>query len=216
MKRRQFALGTGMVLGGGLGSLVALPAGAQGEPVEGKEFTRLQPPVAVSVPAGKVEVVEFFGYWCPHCHAFEPSLDAWARKLPADVVFRRIPVAFGAPHEPYQKLYFALEAMGQLDAMHRKVFNAIHVDRMRLDKDADLQKLAQANGVDFAKLKDTMNSFSVATKCNQAKKAASEYKIDGVPTMGVQGRFMTSVGQAGSHEGALRVMDGLIAKARKA
>ncbi|NRF66345.1 thiol:disulfide interchange protein DsbA/DsbL [Aquincola sp. S2] len=211
MKRREFALG----VGGGVASLLAMPACAQGDPAEGKEYTRLQSPVAPGTPAGKIEAVEFFGYWCPHCHAFEPALDAWVRKLPADVVFRRVPVAFNAPQEPYQKLFYALEALGQLEAMHRKVFNAIHVDRVRLDKDSELQKLAGANGIDYPKLKDTMASFSVATKCNQAKQLANAYKIDGVPTLAVQGRYMTSVGQAGSHEGALRVMDGLIQKARK-
>lgn len=214
MKRREFALG--LAAGSGLGPLLTLPALAQGEPAEGREYTRLQPPQPVGTPAGKVEAMEFFGYWCPHCSAFEPSLDAWVRKLPADVVFRRIPVSFGAPHEPYQKLYFALEALGQLDAMHRKVFTAVHSQRLRLDKDSDLQSLAGANGLDFAKLKDTMNSFTVATKCNQAKQLANNYKIDSVPTLAVHGRYITSVAQAGGHDQALRVMDALIQKSRKA
>jgi thiol:disulfide interchange protein DsbA len=213
MKRRDFALALGT---GSLPGLWTAAAHAQGGPVEGKDFTRLQPPAPVSAPAGKVEAMEFFGYWCPHCHAFEATLDAWVRKLPADVVFRRIPVSFGPPHEPFQKLYYALEAMGQLDTMHRKVFNAIHLQKLRLDKDADLQALAKENNLDFAKLKDTMGSFSVATKCNQAKQLASAYKLDGVPTLAVQGRFITSVGQAGGHERALQVMDALIQQARKA
>ena len=212
MKRREFALALGA------GSLPALWTGAalaQPQPVEGKEFTRLQPPGPVSAPAGKVEALEFFGYWCPHCHAFEPSLDAWVRKLPADVVLRGVSVSFGAPHEPFQKLYYPLEAMGQLDTMHRKVFNAIHLQKLRLDKDADLQTLAKENNLDFAKLKDTMASFSVATKSNQAKQLANAYKLDGVPTLAVQGRFITSVGQAGGHERALQVMDALIQRARQ-
>ena len=211
MKRRDFALALGTA------SLPALWSGAAQaqQPAEGKEFTRLQPPAPVSTPAGKVEALEFFGYWCPHCFAFEPSLDAWVRKLPADVVFRRIPVSFGPPHEPYQKLYYALEALGQLDTMHRKVFNAIHLQKLKLDKDADLQTLAKEGNLDFAKLKDTMASFSVATKCNQAKQLANTYKLDGVPTLAVQGRFITSVGQAGSHERALQVMEALIQQARK-
>lgn len=211
MKRRDFALALGTA------SLPALWTGAAQaqQPAEGKEFTRLQPPAPVSTPAGKVEAMEFFGYWCPHCFAFEPSLDAWVRKLPADVVFRRIPVSFGPPHEPYQKLYYALEAMGQLDTMHRKVFNAIHLQKLRLDKDDDLKVLAKEGNLDFAKLKDTMGSFSVATKCSQAKQLASTYKLDGVPTLAVQGRYITSVGQAGSHERALQVMEALIQQVRK-
>jgi protein dithiol oxidoreductase (disulfide-forming) len=214
MNRRDFALGLGA---GSLASMLTCAAHAQGEPVEGREYTRVQPPVPVSTAAaGKVEVVEFFGYWCPHCNAFEPSLDAWARKLPADVLFRRIPVAFNGPQEPFQKLFYALEAMGQLDTMHRKVFAAVHGQRLHLDKDSDLQSFSSANGLDYAKLADTMKSFSVATKCSQAKQLANAWKIDGVPTLGVQGRYMTSVGQAGGNEQALRVMEALIQKARRA
>ena len=211
MKRRDFALALGTA------SLPALWTGAAQaqQPAEGKEFTRLQPPAPVSTPAGKVEAMEFFGYWCPHCFAFEPSLDAWVRKLPADVVFRRVPVSFGPPHEPYQKLYYALEALGQLETMHRKVFNAIHLQKLRLEKDDDLKTLAKESNLDFAKLKDTMGSFSVATKCSQAKQLASTYKLEGVPTLAVQGRYITSVGQAGSHERALQVMEALIQQARK-
>lgn len=212
MKRRDFALGC---CAAPLGPLLAGPAQAQGEPQEGREYKRLPQPVPVSA-SGKIEVVEFFGYWCPHCHAFEPSLDAWARKLPADVVFRRIPVVFSEPHRVYQRLYFALEAMGALDAMHRKVFTAIHSQRARLEKESELQALASASGVDYAKLSDTMKSFSVATKGNQAKQAVDAWRIDGVPTVGVHGRYVTSVGQTGSHERTLMVMDALIEKSRKA
>ncbi|MBI5259328.1 MAG: thiol:disulfide interchange protein DsbA/DsbL [Burkholderiales bacterium] len=211
MNRRDVALGLGA---SSLAALLATPAWAQGGPQEGRDYTRLQQPQPVP-GGGKVEVVEFFGYWCPHCHAFEPQLDAWARKLPADVVFRRIPVAFNEPQKLYQRLYFALEAMGQVDTLHRKVFTAFHTQNMRLEKASDLQALCNANGVDYAKLNDTMKSFSVATKCNQAKQAADGWRIDGVPTLGVQGRFVTSVGQAGSHERALMVMDALIQMARK-
>ena len=73
-------------------------------------------------------MVEFFWYGCPHCNAFEPTLDAWAKKLPADVAFRRMPVAFSAPHERTRSLYYALEAMGLVEALHRKVFAAIHAE----------------------------------------------------------------------------------------
>lgn len=212
MKRREFTLNVGLAA---VSTLWALPARAQGEPVEGKDYTRLQTPVPVAVP-GKVEVVEFFGYWCPHCNAFEPALEAWVGKLPASVNFRRIPVVFNATHEPYQKLYFALEALGQVAAVHRKVFAAIHVQHLRLEKDADISAFAAANGVDGAKLIDTMKSFSVATKCNQAKQMAQNFRIDGVPTLAIQGRFLTSISQAGSGERALQVTDALIRRARTA
>ena len=211
MNRRDFTFQMGAA-----GALAAVPMGtawAQLAPVEGKDYTRLQNPVPVA--GTKIEVIEFFGYWCPHCAAFEPSLDAWVRKLPADVNFRRIPVLFSPPQETLRRLYFALEAMGAVPAMHGKVFVAIHGNRQRLDKEADIISLANANGVDGAKLIETMKSFSISSKLSQAKTLTQAYHIDGVPTVAVSGRFTTSPGQAGTNERALVVMDALIQRARQ-
>lgn len=209
MNRREWALGaTGLALAGLTG-----PLWAQGDLAEGRDFKRVAEPVPV--PAGKVDVVEFFGYWCPHCNAFEPALDAWAKKLPATVNFHRVSIAFNAAQEPLQRLFFALEALGLVDSLHRKVFAALHVQRKRLDKDADIQAWAQENGADAAKILDTMKSFSVATKVRQAKSLAEAFRIEGVPTLGIQGRFMTSPSIAGSAERALAVADALIAQSRK-
>ena len=210
MNRREFATcSAGVLLAAAQG-----PAWAQGGPVEGKDYQRVATPVPV--PPGKVEVVEFFGYWCPHCSAFEPALDAWVKKLPAaQVAFRRVPVAFNAAQEPLQKLYFALESLDLIEALHRKVFNSLHVARQRLDKDAEISVFLQANGVDAAKVMDSMKSFSVATKVRQARQLAEGYKIEGVPTLGIQGRYMTSPSIAGTPERALAVADQLIAQSRK-
>jgi len=212
MNRREFTL---QALAAGASTLL-LGAGAQAQGgfAEGREFNTLKDPVAVA-GGGKVEVIEFFGYWCPHCAAFEPTLEAWARKLPADVNFRRIPVAFSPTQEIYQRLYFALEALGAVNAVHGKIFVAYHQNHQRLDKEADIAAMLQANGVDGAKALDAMKSFSVATKVSQARQAAQAYRIDGVPTMAVQGRFITSVGQAGTHERTVQVVDALIQRARK-
>ena len=177
---------------------------------------RLGQPLPVSVPAGKVEVVEFFWYGCPHCNAFEPALEAWVKKLPADVVFRRAPVAFrDEPFGTHQRIYYALEALGQVEAMHRKVFYAIHNDRAKLDKPAEIAAFMAKNGVDSAKFLDAFNSFGVQTKARQAKLLAEAYKIDGVPALGVHGRFYTSGSLAGSQERALAVADFLIGRSRK-
>jgi thiol:disulfide interchange protein DsbA len=217
MKRREFALSSSAAASlalAGLSGLIA-PAMAQGgAPVEGKDFQRVAQPV--SVPEGKVDVVEFFGYWCPHCNAFEPLLEAWSRKLPAaQVNFRRVPIAFNAAQEPMQRLYFALEALGLVESLHRKVFAALHVQHQRLDKDADILAWAQANGADGAKIVDTMKSFSVATKLRQAKQLVEGFRIEGVPTLGIAGRYMTSPSIAGTAERALAVADALISQSRK-
>ena len=209
MNRREWALGaTALTLNG-----LSLPLLAQGGPVEGRDFQRLAQPIAM--PEGKIEVVEFFGYWCPHCNTFEPTLDAWAKKLPPNVVFRRMPIAFNPAQEPAQRLYFALEALGLVDTLHRKVFNWLHVERKRLNNDADIQAWAATTSADSAKILEAMKSFSVATKTRQARQLSEAYRIEGVPTLGIHGRWLTSPSIAGSPERALATADALINQLRK-
>lgn len=210
MQRRQFSqflLGTSALA-------LGAPAFAQGGPVEGTHYVKLSQPVPTG-SSGKVDVVEFFSYACPHCNAFEPTLEAWTKKLPADVAFRRAPVPFLQNAENFQKLYFALEAMGQVDALQRKIFYAIHGERQRLDKPADIAAFLAKQGVDSAKFMDVFNSFSVQTKVRQAGQLSEAYKIDGVPALGVQGRYYTSVSLAGGPEKALAVVDYLVQRTRK-
>jgi thiol:disulfide interchange protein DsbA len=212
MKRRAFSahlVGSGL----GLASLADL-ARAQGSPVEGKDYVRLSQPARVSAPAGKVEVIEFFWYGCPHCNAFEPMLDGWSRKLPADVAFHRVPVGFTALHLTHAKLFYAIEATGRLDALHRKVFAAIHVQGQRMKDEAETVAFMNANGVDGAKFAELFKSFSVQTKAQQAKQLSEDYKIDGVPALGVHGRYYTGGSLAGSNERALAVVDYLIHRTR--
>jgi thiol:disulfide interchange protein DsbA len=209
--RREFTQGLGLALAGA-GS--AGPALAQAFPAEGTHYARLAEPVPVAA-SGKVEVVEFFWYGCPHCAALEPQLEAWVAKLPADVAFRRAPVSFGPMHEYHAKLYFAIETLGLMATLHRKVFTAIHGEHKRLDKDADVAAFANALGADGAKLVETLKSFSVVGKARQAKQLAMAYKIEGVPTLGVQGRYYTSASQAGGGDAVFRATDHLIGLARK-
>lgn len=216
MNRRDFStalLGTSI---GVAGLSLATAATAQGgEPTEGKQFTRIDPPVP-AFAQGKIEVVEYFSYACPHCSAFEPTVEVWAKKLPADVAFYRVPVAFLMNAENFMRTYYALETMGQVGAMQRKVFTAVHVDHLHLEKPADIAALMAKNGIDATKFLDVFNSFSVANSVTRAKKLTASAKLDGVPTVTVQGRFATSPGQAGSAEQAMAVVDYLVQKSRKA
>jgi thiol:disulfide interchange protein DsbA len=209
IERRQFSALIGAAACG-----LAAPVAAQGGPVEGTHYVRLAQPLPAP-SGGKIEVVEFFSYACPHCSAFEPTLEGWVKKLPPDVAFRRAPVPFLQNAENYQKLYFALEAMGQVEAMQRKVFFAIHVERNRLEKPADMAAYLGKSGLDTAKFLDVFNSFSVQTKARQSSQLSEAYKIDGVPALGVQGRFYTSVSLAGGPDRALAVTEFLVQRARK-
>jgi protein dithiol oxidoreductase (disulfide-forming) len=207
MNRRDFAIGVAAV------PMLTRMAWAASEPAEGRDYIRLQQPVPVAV-AGKIEVIEFFGYWCPHCNAFEPKLEAWLRSVPPYVNFRREAVAWQPSHVPYQRLSFAIQAMGLPASIHQKVYDAVHVQGLHLDNDGGIAVFAAANGIDKAKLLDTMKGFTVASQIRVANQLFAAYQLDGVPTLTVNGRYITSPEKAGGEDQALRVVDALIRKSR--
>ena len=218
LTRRTFS---SCLAGAGFGSAAlahaaAPPAGSPpGWPVENVNYVRLAQPLPVSSP-GKVDVVDFFWYECPHCNLFEPALDAWQKQLPADVVFRRVPVWFREePFTAQQKIYYALESLGLVGTMHRKVFYAIHADRVKLRSADEIGAFMAKNGVDQAKFMAAFNSFAVQTKSRQARQIAEAYKIDAVPALGVQGRYFINGTMAGSNEKMIAVADALIERSRK-
>ena len=214
MKRREFSLR----LATASMALTAAPAlRAQGGPVEGTHYVKLNTPAPVTVPEGKkIEVVEFFWYECPHCNAFELPLEAWVKKLPADVAFRQVPVGFTARHQVTQRLFYALQEMGQLQALHRRVFAAVHVQGRRMGTESEVMAWRKEQGGDMARFTDLYKSFQVNTMSTKARQLSDAYKIDGVPALGVQGRFWTAASLAGSHERALAVADFLIQRSRSA
>lgn len=212
MNRRHFS---SALLGFSGAALLAGPARAQGPaPTEGKDYARVETPQPGRDP-GKIEVIEFFSYACPHCSAFEPMLSSWAKQLPADVVFRRVPVTFMMNAENFQRTYYALESMGAVDALQQKIFRAIHIDRLRLDKPEDIADFVGKNGGDATKFMAAFKSFSVATALSRGKKAMADFKIDSVPSLVIDGRFVTSPSQAGGSPQSLVVAGWLIQKSRK-
>ncbi|SDM74198.1 thiol:disulfide interchange protein DsbA [Oryzisolibacter propanilivorax] len=222
MNRREFSQSTASVLAlSALGlPLVATPALAQAQAQrsfkEGKDYTRLSKPVATEAPAGKTEVVEFFWYSCPHCNTFEPTFDAWKKAAPASLAIRRVPVAFNASFVPQQKLYYALEGMGKLPELHAKVFRAVHVERLPLNKDELIYEWVAKQGVDAAKFKEVYNSFTVSNQIRRATQLQNDYQVEGVPSMGVAGRYYTDGTMAGDMDNVLRVVEYLAAQAPKA
>lgn len=217
MKRRDFsALLASAPLAGAAGTALA-----QGGPVEGRHYQVINPPLPGT--PGKVEVVEFFWYGCPHCYAFEPAIEAWSKNLPADVTFRKVHVAFRANVKIHQRMFYALEAMGKEAAARPAIFNAMHQQGQALDDAKAQAKFLSPLGIDPAKYQEAYNSFGVVTKCQQAEKLSEAYRIDGVPSLGIGGRFLTSPGQAGGGQRmpelelgqkALQVTDFLIQRVR--
>ena len=214
MNRREFSATATAVAGAAALGLPGL-ALAQRPPQDGKEYRRLDKPQAVEVPPGKIEVVEFFWYKCPHCNAFEPRLVDWIRRAPADVVVRRIPVAFRDDFVPQQRLFYALEAMGQLEAIHQKVFDAIHRASTPLNREEEILRFAEANGLDRAKFQEHYRSFAVSGKARRAAELQDAYGVQGVPAIGVAGRYYTDGEMAGNNDRMLPVVDFLVAEARK-
>jgi thiol:disulfide interchange protein DsbA len=207
MQRREFSI-TAATLA------LATTVQAQGQPPrEGADYLILDK-IAATEAAGKIEVVEFFWYSCGHCNRFEPQLDVWAKKLPKDVVMRRVPVAFRPDFEPQQRLYFVLEAMNKVDALHKKVFYAIHVEKQALNTLPLIADWAEKQGIDKAKFTEAYNSFPVATKTRKATLLQDAYKVDGVPALGVGGKYYTSGSLAQSMERALLVTDHLVGLVR--
>ena len=206
-------------------SLFALMAGASpASPVNGTDYRTLDKPQQTDA-GKKVEVTEFFWYACPHCNALDPSLADWVKKQGDTIVFKRVPVVFRESMVPQQKLYYALEAMGKTEDLHKKVFHAVHAERQSLDTDTAIADFVAKHGVDKKKFVDTYNSFGVATKVRRAAQLQEAYKVDGVPLIAVDGHYMTSPSIVGTsignqpedalHKATLQVMDALVAKAVK-
>ena len=213
MNRRDFSSAL-LLSGAGASLLLASGAARAQAPVEGRDYSLIQPPQTPANPA-KIEVYEFFTYACPHCNAFEPIVGPWARSLPADVAFRRVPVNFLFNADNFQRTYYALETMGLVDQMQAKVFAAVHVERQRLDKPEDIAALVAKNGGDGAKFLAVFKSFSVATAATKASKLQADYKIEAVPALTIQGRYLTSPSQASGAPQSLAVADALIDKVRR-
>jgi protein dithiol oxidoreductase (disulfide-forming) len=193
-------------------------------PKEGIDYLVL--PSAQNTDAGKkVEVIEFFAYYCPHCDAFDPALTAWVKKQGDRIVFKRVHVPYSERTQPQQRLFYTLEAMGLTEQYHSKVFKAMHGDeRLTLHRDDMIFDWIEKAGIDRAKFIDTYRSFGVQARMRRADSMMEPYKINSWPMIIVDGRFQTSPSQANEGAGgapqtesqqqqlALHVMDFLVAK----
>jgi thiol:disulfide interchange protein DsbA len=201
-----FSLSLGLVTGAAQASPEA--------PVLNTDYTVLAQPQPVSAPAGKIEVTEFFWYGCPHCFAFEPKIEAWAKTKGDDVVFRRVPVAFRPDFEPHSRMYHALDSMGIAEQLTPKVFNEIHVNKDYLLTPEAQAKFLGKNGVDTQKYLAAYNSFGVISAVKRDTQMLTDYKIDGVPTVVIQGKYETSPAQTNSLDGTITVINWLDAQIR--
>ncbi len=188
-----------------------LPLAAAAQPFQ---YGEINPPQPVETK-GKIEVIEFFWYGCPHCYTLEPHIEAWVKTLPPDVEFRRVPAVFSQRWGHDAAIYYTLEALGLVEKLHRPLFDAIHKNNLRTDSEPALSEWLQKQGVDPKKFMDTLKSFGVQSKTRRAVQQTIAYKIDGTPAMAVAGRYTVSAEQGRTQQGMLKAVDTLVAKARK-
>ena len=190
--------------------LAAGPALAQPQPA----YTELKPAQPVEAQ-GKIEVIEFFWYGCPHCYNLEPFIETWLKKLPPDAQFRRVPAVFNERWGHDAAIFYTFEVLGVLDKLHRPFFDAIHRDHLRTDSPPALDQWLEKNGIEPRRFNDTMKSFSVQSKLRRATQLTLSYRIDGTPAMAVQGRYTVSADQGRSQKGMLDTVDFLVDMVRK-
>jgi len=191
---------------------------------EGVNYTRLVPAQPTAVPAGQIEVLEFFWYACPHCYAIDPSVESWKKSKPAYISFSRVPVTWSEGHRSLTRMYYTLESLGKLDQLHSEIFKEIHVNGNPLvasdANDVAASERLQAAyvkkfGISEQDFKKAYHSFSVETALQRADQLVQRYRIDGVPTFMINGKFMADVRTAGSPERLMSLVDDLAAQEHK-
>ncbi|TLY63345.1 MAG: thiol:disulfide interchange protein DsbA/DsbL [Gammaproteobacteria bacterium] len=192
-------------------TLLALCAPLRAELLADRDYKTLDPVQYTDSP-GKIEVIEFFSYGCPHCNEFYPLVSAWATKLPKDIVFKRVPTGFGrAPWINLAKAYYALEATGELGRLDGALFHALHEERLPLFDEKSIREWVGKQGGDASKFAAAFDSFGVNAKLGQAEQMAENYKVGAVPTLAVDGKYVV-IGR--TFQEILTNADQVIAKVR--
>jgi thiol:disulfide interchange protein DsbA len=204
--------------------MAALPADAQlpaGPWKAGVNYKPIVPAQSTSAEAGQVEVLEVFWYGCGHCYALDPFLESWSKNKPANAKFVRVPVMWGPTHRAHGKLYYTLEALGKLEALHTKAFDEIHQKGNFLAANDDAQSLklqlafAKANGISEADYTRAYNSFTVNANLQRAEDLTRRYQVEGVPLIVVNGKYQTDVGMAGGNGKLLELINYLVAAEKR-
>ncbi len=178
----------------------------------GEGWDPIDPPVPTSVSNGKVEVLEFFWYGCPHCYDLEPEMESWLKNQSDKIEFRLVPSPLNPSWAIHAQFFYAAEALGVLDKLHKPLFDAMHKERRKLFDKESLIDFAVAQGVDRKAFTDAWKSFGVFVKVQQARKLGKRFQLTGVPAVGINGKYKTSASLAGSHEAMFKIMNELIEK----
>jgi thiol:disulfide interchange protein DsbA len=195
-------------------ALVATTGAQAQQFAPGTDYTELKQAIGTDSP-GKVEVVEFFWYGCPHCYDLEPHLAKWVSALPKDVEFRRVPAPFNNQWAIAGRVYYTMESLGVLAKLHGPLFDAIHKDGLRVNNERAVLDWMGRQGVDTAKFSAAYRSFAVESKMKRAAQVTQASGIDGVPALMVNGKYLVSAEQGRSRERMLAIANSLIARSRQ-
>ena len=185
-------------------------------PKVGAEFDAVAQPISTDNPA-KIEVTEIFWYGCPHCYHMEAPLNAWVKKLPADVYFKRVPGLPNASWAPMAKAFYAMETLGVQEKLHTQLFDAIHKTKTLNpgDEAAAIDWVTKASGLDRLKVEQAFKSFTISTNLNRAALIFRNSGATGVPSLVIDGKYITSSTMSGGNEQALQVANYIIDNIRK-
>jgi thiol:disulfide interchange protein DsbA len=181
----------------------------------GKDYIELPAPIATQT-GDKVEVLEFFWYGCPHCFQFDPKLEKWLKTLPANAQFMRVPAPLNPNWMVHTKTYYALESMGKGEQYHHDLFNALHVERKKIFTVEAVADFLAEKGVDKKAFMDAYGSFAVEMRARKTTQLGQSYRLNGVPMLTVNGKYVITAEKAGGFDGMLEVASYLIQKETKA
>jgi len=193
--------------------------------VAGKNYVPLSPAQPTDSPPGKVEVIEVFWYACPHCYVLDPLLESWRKTKPDYIDFKRVPVTWQEVHRAHAHLFYTLSALGKEDALHKDVFELMHTDQghqgnlLFLQGNAQetfstMQQYAKSKGIAEGDFAGAWNSFTVQSNLSRADDIVRRFRIDGVPTILINGKYMTDEGMAGGPANVINIINDLAASER--
>ncbi len=194
--------------------MFALPNSWAEDFTEGVDYTTIENPVKTS-DSSKIVVTELFWYGCPHCFRFEPYANQWKKTIASDVTFEQIPSTLNPSWVNHARAYYALQQMGKLDLVHAQIFNGIHIKNKRLSNRDSMANFVAQFGVDKEQFKKAFNSFTVETKLRKNGKKERKYGVSGVPSVIVNGKYITSGSHAGSYSRMLKILDYLVGLERQ-
>lgn len=162
----------------------------------------------------RIEVIDFFWYGCPHCYTFQPALEAWIERKPPDVALRRVPAILRDSWAPHARIYYTLEALGEVERLHQAVYHGYHVQELHMSKPEVMLNWALRHGIDGKRWTDAYNSAAVSEKVARAQELTHDYSVQGTPSLVVDGRYLTSPAMARGEQRMIPVLEELISIAR--